>query len=147
MTKSRSDNTRPRKRSTRGNQQEPAYTPAEQKRIRAHILARGMEFRVFLPEGMADWLRKKVRAGVFQSPSEAAFIAFQDLIELDKHPEARKTLLKAMLDVRINDPRPGIPAEKVFARIRARTRRYARTKPPRPKPLPKPLKRAKAAKW
>ncbi|MEJ0007767.1 MAG: hypothetical protein WDM77_15740 [Steroidobacteraceae bacterium] len=103
MTKSRSDSTRPHKRSTQGRQREPTYTPDEQKRIRAHVLARGMEFRVFLPEGMADWLRKKVRAGVFQSPSEAAFVAFQDLIELDRHPEARKALLKATINAAMSD--------------------------------------------
>ncbi len=80
----------------------------------------------------------------FQDPAEAAFVAFQDLRELDQHPDVRKALLKAMLTAAINDTRPAIPAEKVFARLRAQTRRYARTKPPRPKPLPKPRKRAKA---
>jgi Arc/MetJ-type ribon-helix-helix transcriptional regulator len=95
-----------------------------------------MAFRIFLPEDLANWLRKMICSGIFQTPAEAAFVAFQDLRELDRHPEVRKALLKAMLTAAVNDPRPAIPAEKVFARLRAQTLRYARTKPPRPKPLP-----------
>ena len=113
------------------------FTRAEQRRIRAHILARGMTFKVFLPESLANWLRKKIRAGVFHDPAEAAFVAFQDLHDLDRHPKVRRELLRAMLQASIDDPRPGIPAEKVAARFRSKTLRYARTKPPRPKPLPK----------
>ena len=116
---------------------ERKFTRAEQRRIRAHILARGMTFKVFLPESLANWLRKKIRAGVFYDPAEAAFVAFQDLHELDRHPKVRRELLGAMLQASIDAPRPGIPAEKVMAKLRAQTLRYARTKPPRPKPLPK----------
>lgn len=123
----------------RGRRAVPArkFTRAEQRRIRAHILARGMTFKVFLPESLANWLRKKIRAGVFHDPAEAAFLAFQDLHELDRHPKIRRELLRAMLQASIDDPRPRIPAEKVAAKLRAKTLRYARTKPPRPKPLPK----------
>lgn len=96
-----------------------------------------MTFKVFLPEALANWLRKKIRAGVFHDPGEAAFVAFQDLYELDRHPKVRRELLNAMLQAAIDDPRPAIPAEKVMAEMRAQTLRYARTKPPRPKPLPK----------
>jgi antitoxin ParD1/3/4 len=124
----------------RGRRVVPArkFTRAEQRRIRAHILARGMTFKVFLPESLANWLRKKIRAGVFHDPAEAAFVAFQDLHELDRHPQARRKPLRAMLQAAIEDPRPGIPAEKVAAKLRSKTLRYARTKPPVPKPLPKP---------
>lgn len=114
------------------------FTRTEQRRIRAHILARGMTFKVFLPESLANWLRKKIRAGVFHDPAEAAFVAFQDLHELDRHPKVRRELLRAMLQASIDDPRPRIPAEKVMTKLRSQTLRYARTKPPRPKPLPKP---------
>jgi len=113
------------------------FTRAEERRIRAHIRARGMTFKVFLPESLANWLRKKIRAGVFRDPAEAAFVAFQDLIELDRHPQVRRQLLHAMLKSRIDDPRPGIPADKVFKRLRDTERRYARTKPPKPQPLPR----------
>lgn len=125
------------RRSQSGDSVEPKFTRAEQRRIRAHILARGMTFKVFLPESLANWLRKKIRAGAFHDPAEAAFVAFQDLYELDRHPKVRRDLFGAMLQAAIDDPRPGIPAEKVMAKIRAQTLRYSRTKPPRPKPLPK----------
>jgi Arc/MetJ-type ribon-helix-helix transcriptional regulator len=126
---------------------ERKFTAAEQKRIRAHIRARGLTFKVFLPESLGNWLRKKIRAGVFQDAAEAAFVAFQDLAELDRHPEVRKALLRAMLKAAANDPRPAISAEKLLARFRARSRRYARTSPPRPRQLPKSWrKRANAAR-
>jgi antitoxin ParD1/3/4 len=120
------------------------FTRAEQKRIQAHIRARGMTFKVFLTESLANWLRRKIRAGAFADPAEAAFVAFQDLQELDSHPKVRKQLLKATVQDAIDDPRPGIPLEKVRTNHFARLRRYARTKPPRPKPLPKrsPRKRS-----
>jgi len=130
-----------RKRSSLSEKVVEPFTPAEQRRIRAHILARGMTFEVFLPESIANWLRKKIRAGVFRDPAEAAFIAFQDLQELDRHPKVRQQLLDAMLQAAMDDPRPGKPAERVLAKIRARTLRYARTKPPRPKPLPSARRR------
>ena len=126
-----------RKAAARSKPPAQKFTRAEQRRIRAHILARGMTFKVFLPESIANWLRKKIRAGVFHDPSEAAFVAFQDLVELDRHPQVRRQLLRAMLQGSIDDPRPSIPADKVLNRLRARERRYARTKPPRPQPLPK----------
>jgi hypothetical protein len=98
---------------------ERKFTRTEQKRISAHILARGMSFKVFLPQSLANWLRKKIRAGVFQDPAEAAFVAFQDLAELDRHPDVRKALLRAMLKAAADDPRPTIPAKKVLAKFRA----------------------------
>jgi hypothetical protein len=54
------------------------FTPEQEARILANTRARGMTFEVFLPESMADWLRAKIAAGMFTSPGEAAFVAFQD---------------------------------------------------------------------
>ena len=93
------------RRSHSGNSLEPKFTRAEQRRIRAHILARGMTFKAFLPESLANWLRKKIRAGLFHDPAEAAFVAFQDLHELDRHPKVRRELLGAMLQAAIGDRR------------------------------------------
>jgi hypothetical protein len=59
---------------------------------------------VFLPEAIANWLREKLAAGVFKDPGEAAFVAFQDMRELDRHPSIRQELLKAMIDARAADP-------------------------------------------
>ena len=107
-----------------------SFTPEEEERIRAHIRARGMTFDVFLPEQLADWLRAKLVAGVFKDAREAAFIAFQDMQELDRHPEVRKELLKAMINASADDPRPGISTEELRERHRAKLRDYANTEPP-----------------
>jgi len=106
------------------------FTPEQEERIRANISARGMTFEVFLPEQLADWLRAKLAAGVFKDPREAAFIAFQDMQELDRHPEVRKELLEAMITASADDQRPGISSEEVRDRHRAKLREYANTEPP-----------------
>ncbi len=98
----------------------PTFTPEESRRIQQRTRQRGMTFEVFLPEGLSDWLKAKIDAGVFESPAEAAFVAFQDMHELDRHPEVRKQLLKAMIQSAMDDPRPSSPAAEVFDRIKAR---------------------------
>jgi antitoxin ParD1/3/4 len=95
-----------------------------------------MTFEVFLPESMADWLRAKIAAGMFNSPGEAAFVAFQDLQELDRHPAARQALLTAMIEASVNDPRPGIPIEEVRAQFLAQMREDAKTRIPSPRSPP-----------
>ena len=105
------------------------FTPEQEARIGANIRARGMTFEVFLPESLAQWLRSKIAAGKFKSPTEAAFIAFQDLVELDRHPAVRKALLTAMIEASINDPRPGIPIEEIRERFLAQMREDANTEP------------------
>jgi len=106
------------------------FTPEEQQRIQAHIRAKGMTFEVFLPQGLADWLRAKIAAGVYEDAREAAFCAFQDLRELDRHPKVRQALLKTMILDATNDPRPGITIQEWRAKHQARLREYACTEPP-----------------
>jgi Arc/MetJ-type ribon-helix-helix transcriptional regulator len=108
------------------------FTPEQQERIKAHTRARGMMFEVFLPEELADWLRSKIAAGIFENPGEAAFVAFQDLQALDRHPDARRALLTAMIEASINDSRPGIPAEEFREQFLAQMREDANTEPPAP---------------
>ena len=105
------------------------FTPEQWDRIRAHIRARGMTVEVFLPESQADWLRAKIAAGVFEDAREAAFIAFKDLQELDRHPEVRRALIAAMLRDGI-DSGPGISMEEFREEHRAMLRKYANTEPP-----------------
>jgi antitoxin ParD1/3/4 len=100
-------------------------TSEEQERVSRRIRERGLTFEVFLPEGIANWVKDKVAAGIFESPAEAAFVAFQRFIELHEHPEVEKQLLRAVLEDRINDPRPGIPAEQFHAEFEARIRKMA----------------------
>lgn len=106
------------------------FTPEEQARIQAHVRARGMTFEVFLPQSLANWLRTQLADGVFADAKEAAFLAFQDLQQLDEHPHVREQLQRAVIEERLNDPRPGIPAEQVVQQQRARWRRWAETEPP-----------------
>jgi hypothetical protein len=106
------------------------FTPEQWERICAHIRARGMTIEVFLPEPLADWLRGKLAAGVFKDPGEAAFVAFQDLRELDRHPAVRKQLIKAITGASANSPRPGISFEEWREQNQARLREYANTEPP-----------------
>jgi antitoxin ParD1/3/4 len=115
------------------------FTPEQEARIIANTRARGMTFEVFLPESMADWLRAKIAAGMFTSPGEAAFVAFQDLQELDRHPAVRQALLTAMIEASVNDPRPGIPIEEVREQFLARMRKDANTDPPAPADLPEAI--------
>jgi hypothetical protein len=106
------------------------FTPEQWERIREHIRARGMTFGVFLPEPLADWLREKLDAGAFEDPGEAAFVAFQDLRELDRHPAVRKALLKAMIKSSAEHPRRGISFEEWRKEHQAQLRRYAESEPP-----------------
>src|SRR5260221_14365163 len=108
------------------------FTSEQQERIKAHTRARGMMFEVFLPEELADWLRLKIAAGMFKNPGEAAFVAFQDLQAFDRHPDARRALLTAMIEVSINDSRPCIPIEEVREQYVAQMREDANTEPPAP---------------
>ena len=112
---------------------EHPFTPEEDARISAHVRARGLTFAVFLPEGIADWLWQKLEAGVYKDPAEAAFLAFQDLMELDRHSAVRAQLLQAMVNAAADDPRPGITNEEWRAKHDATLREYARTEPPSPK--------------
>lgn len=112
---------------------EHPFTPEEDARITAHIRARGLTFEVFLPEGLADWLWTKLEAGVYKDPKEAAFIAFQDLMALDRHPRVRTELLKAMVNAAADEPGPGITIEEWRTKHNATLREYASTKPPAPR--------------
>ena len=66
---------------------------------------------------------------MFQDARQAAFIAFKDLRELDRHPEVRRALLTAMLRDGI-DSGPGISMEEFREQHRAMLREYANTEPP-----------------
>ena len=107
-----------------------ALTLEQRERIRANIRARGMTFEVFLPESLANWLREKIAAGVYANAREAAYLAFQDLRELDRHPEARRGLLTAMISESMKDTGRTYSPEEVRAEIRALRQEYANTEPP-----------------
>ena len=115
---------------------EEPFTPEEEERIRAHVRARGMTFEVFLPETLSNWLREKIRAGVYKDPAEAAFVAFLDLEELDRHPQVRRQLLAAVIDDRLKNFGERITIEQWRAQYTAKLREWARTDPPQLLPIP-----------
>ena len=100
-------------------------TPEEEESVRRKIRERGLTFEVFLPEGIADWVKARVADGEFEDPAEMAFVTFQRFIELYEHPSVEKQLLHAVLEERRNDSRPGVPAEQVFADLKAKIRKMA----------------------
>jgi hypothetical protein len=64
-----------------------------------------------------------------KSSPPAPFVAFQNMQELDRHPEVRKALLDAMIQDGINSG-PGIAFEELREQHRAKLRKYANTEPP-----------------
>jgi predicted RNase H-like HicB family nuclease len=127
-----------------------AFTMEQHERNRANIRARGMTVEVFLPESLADWLREKIAAGVYADAKEAAYLAFQDLRELDQHPQVRRELLTAMIKDSLAAPgRTYSPAE-VRSELRAMVREYANTEPPStgsPLPAPRKFSREQIQGW
>jgi Arc/MetJ-type ribon-helix-helix transcriptional regulator len=89
-----------------------------------------MTFEVFLPESLADWLRKKIADGVYTDATEAAYLAIQDLRELDRHPEVRCDLLGAMINDALKEPVETFTIEEVRFKLRALRREYADNDPP-----------------
>ena len=68
--------------------------------------------------------------GTFIDPSEAVFVILGEHEELEPHSDLRKELLKRRLQSAIDDPRPDIPTEEIFEKMRAMF----------DKPLPEPAK-------
>jgi antitoxin ParD1/3/4 len=126
---------------------EHPFTPEDDVRISAHVRARGLTFTVFLPEGIADWLWQKLEAGVYKDPAEAAFLAFQDLMELDHHPAVRAQLLKVMVNAAADDPRPGMTIEEWRTKHQATLREYASTEPPAPRTWSRDFSREQIEAW
>jgi antitoxin HicB len=102
-----------------------ALSVKQRARIRANSRARGMTFEVLLPESLADWLRKKIADGVYTDATEAAYLAFQDLRGLDRHPEVRRDLLGAMINDALKEPVETFTIEEVRSKLRALRREYA----------------------
>jgi hypothetical protein len=79
-----------------------------------------LRFEAYLPPAMADWLLAHIERGTFRDPSEAVFVIFGEHEELEPHSDLRHELLKRSLQAALDDPRPGIPAEEVFSKLRKR---------------------------
>ena len=88
----------------------------------------GLRFDAYLPPGLAEWLLGLVETGIFVDPSEAVFVILGEHHDLEPHADLRRELLKRTIQASIDDPRPSIPAEEVFERVRQLATR-ARSEP------------------
>ena len=106
--------------------EEKAKCIAQAKALRAQAEKGGLRFSAYLPPELASWLLGLVENGIFLDPSEAVFIILGEHQELEPHADLRHELLSRMLQAAQDDPRPGIPAEEVFKKLKER------------RPLPEP---------
>ena len=67
----------------------------------------------------------RVRSGSYASASEVLRAAVR---ALDREEDALRDALRDEIEKSLNDPRPSIPAEDVFAKLRRRHRRALRAK-------------------
>lgn len=67
---------------------------------------------------------ERVTSGTYQSASEVLRAALR---ALDREESALDDLLRRKVETALNDPRPSIPAEEVFARLEALHRQRSAT--------------------
>lgn len=98
--------------------EENAQNVAQAAALREQAKAGGLRFSVYLPPRLADWVLGLVENGRFIDPSEAVFVLLQEAQELEPHHDLRREALVRMLQAAENDPRPPIPGDKVFKRLK-----------------------------
>jgi antitoxin ParD1/3/4 len=88
--------------------------------VRRQAAKGGLRFEAYLPPGLAEWVIGLVERDIFQSPSEAVFVAMQSFRELDEHTDLKQELLNRAIQKGIDSAEQGraMPAEDVFARLR-----------------------------
>lgn len=96
-----------------------AQAAALRERAREH----GLQFEVFLPPALAEWVLDFVEKGVFIDPSEAVFVMLGEQQDLEPHGDLREEILKRSLESAMNDPHPGYSAEEVVEMMRERRTR------------------------
>jgi hypothetical protein len=111
----------------------PEYVAAHKAQaaeLKAEAAEHGLRFEAFFVPSIAEWVLGEVERGRFLGPSEAVFVAMQVFMELEAYPDLRKELLKREIKKSLDDPRPGIPAEEVFAELDLMAKRMAEREPP-----------------
>ena len=93
--------------------------PAE---FQKQVAAGGLRFEAYLPPPLASWVIELVEQGVFNSPSEAVFVAMQTFEDLDQHREVKRELLGAVLAYASKEAEEGnvYTAGEVMARLEKR---------------------------
>lgn len=72
---------------------------------------------------LKERVEARVRSGSYASASEVLRAAVR---ALDREDEALRNALRGEIERSLNDPRPNIPAEQVFAKLRQRHARSRR---------------------
>jgi len=73
---------------------------------------------VTLPDEMVHLIKSKVASGAFASTSEVLREAMRTWIRREEEHEERLKAIRAKVQESLNDPRPRVPADEAFARIR-----------------------------
>lgn len=97
-----------------------ARAAAQARQLRAQAGEGGLRFEAYLPSSLAEWLLEQVERGVYLDPSEAMFVIVKEFVELHLHADLRQEILRRGIQKALDDKRPGIPAEEVFAELRER---------------------------
>jgi antitoxin ParD1/3/4 len=83
---------------------------------------------ITLPANLARVVRQKVESGAYASNSEVIREALRDWQERDMERAQRLAKIRQDIEDAVNDPRPSIPAEEVFARLRDANKRATKTR-------------------
>jgi antitoxin ParD1/3/4 len=98
--------------------EEKAKSTAQAKVLKEKAQKSGLRFEAYLPPGLAEWLLGLIERGVFVDPSEAVFVILGEHKDLEPHTDLRRELLKRTLQASMDDPRPPIPHEELWERLR-----------------------------
>lgn len=78
---------------------------------------------ITLPRDMARMIRGKVEAGAYASNSEVIREALRLMHEHEGEKARELAWLREKIDRSLNDPRPSVKGDEVFARLEERHRR------------------------
>lgn len=96
-----------------------AHSLAEATRLMPQAEAGGMRFEVSLPPRLATWILESIARKDFLTPDEAVYVMLKEGLELSRHADLRQELLRRSIGEAMDDPAPSIPAEEVFAQLKA----------------------------
>jgi antitoxin ParD1/3/4 len=82
---------------------------------------------ITLPEGQKAFVEERVRVGRFASASEVVRAGLRALEREEAHLDE---WMRQKVDEALDDPRPDIPADEVFAELRARNAALAAREDP-----------------
>jgi antitoxin ParD1/3/4 len=83
------------------------------KAMREQAKKGGLRFEAYLPPEFADWILELIERGVFTDPSEAVFVILGEHRDLEPHADLREEILRRSCQAAMDDPRSGIPHEKM----------------------------------